>query len=290
MAKIGVSGPWVAKYNNINGIVSYTDGVKLAKMTEFEAAPDDAGGQNNFFADNGIAESDSGSSGSGTITESVDNFSQEGSKLILGIKEETVTVDGSPVKELVFDDDAAPGYFGHGIVVKKRKNGKDLWRAVVHTKVMYSVPSDAATTQGESIEWQAEELSAKYMRDDTAKRRWKREATLNTEQDAIAYVEHVLNIQGLGQLTVTSIAGATTGDTKISVSPALIPGNSYKYVVAPAVGMPSFDEVIGDGYTVWNGTDDITAATGMEILVVEVDASNKAKKAGSTTITANEGV
>lgn len=289
MAKIGVSGPWVAKYININGVVSYSDGVMLAMMTQFEASPDDSGNDNNFYANNQIVETDRGSSGSGTITESVDHFGQEGSKLILGAKERSIEIDGSPITYLAFGDGTSPDYFGHGIVIKKRKNGKDLWRAVVYRKVMFSIPADAATTQGETIEWQAEELTATYMRDDTLDRDWKYECTFNTEAEAEAFVRAVLNIQSLQALTVTSSAGAEVGFTAIAVSPALEQGHSYKYAIAAAVGLPVYDQAIDEGYTDWDGTADIRALSGNQILVVEVDADRKAKKGGIAMITTNEG-
>ena len=62
------------------------------------------------------------------------------------------------------------------------------------TKVMFSVPNDSATTQGESIEWQTPELSATIMRDDSTNHMWKREATFTTEAQAEAYIKNRLNI------------------------------------------------------------------------------------------------
>ena len=56
------------------------------------------------------------------------------------------------------------------------------------------VPSDAATTQGKTIEWQVPELSATIMRDDSANHIWKREATFTTEAQAEAYIKARLNI------------------------------------------------------------------------------------------------
>lgn len=90
----------------------------------------------------------------------------------------------------------------------------------------------------------------------------------------------------LGDLTVTSAAGANAGDTAITVEPAKASGNSYKYKVGASLTAPSYDQVISSGYTNWNGTDEITAATGQKIMIVEVDGSNKAKKVGQTTVTA----
>lgn len=289
MAKIGVSGPWIARYRNVNGVISYEGGIKLAMLTQFEAAPDTSSNDNNFYADNALRETARNSSRSGTITESVDDFTQEGSKMILGVQERTITVNGEERKYLAFNDSANPGYFGHGIVIKKRKNNVDLWRAVVHRKIMFDVPGDAATTQGETIEWQAEELTGTYMPDDSPSHDWKSDATFSDEVTAVAFVESILNIQSLGALTVTSEAGEDVGFTTITISPALISGHTYKFIVAVAVGLPSFDQVIGEGYTDWDGTSDIQAAAGQQILVVEVDAESKAKKGGIATIIVNGG-
>lgn len=90
----------------------------------------------------------------------------------------------------------------------------------------------------------------------------------------------------LGTLTVTSAAGTTTGKTAISVNPTLTSGNSYKYKVAANPTMPTFDQLISQGYTAWNGTDEITAATGTKIVIVEVTPNGHAVKAGEATVTA----
>lgn len=90
----------------------------------------------------------------------------------------------------------------------------------------------------------------------------------------------------LGKLTVTSVAGTNTGDTKITVAPELTSGNAYKYKVAANPTIPAYDASCTTGYTTWDGRADITATTGQKIVVVEVDSNNKAKKAGMATVTA----
>lgn len=90
----------------------------------------------------------------------------------------------------------------------------------------------------------------------------------------------------LGTLNVTSAAGATTGKTAITVTPTLTSGNSYKYKVAANPTMPTYDQLISQGYTAWNGTDEITAATSSKIVIVEVNANGHAVKAGEATVTA----
>jgi len=91
----------------------------------------------------------------------------------------------------------------------------------------------------------------------------------------------------LGELTVTSAVGTDSGTTAITVTPALTSGNSYKYKTGSSVIMPAHDQSCTN-WSVWDGTSDITATTGDDIVIVEVDASYKAKKAGKTTVTAAE--
>lgn len=92
---------------------------------------------------------------------------------------------------------------------------------------------------------------------------------------------------GLDNLTVTSVAGTNTGDTKITVSPTLTSGNTYKYKVSDNATFPAYGQNVKT-WTVWDGTADITAATGKEIVIVECDANYQAVKAGIATVTAKE--
>ena len=183
MATIGLSKPYYGIYSASGTTVSYTDGAVMGKATEANIEIDTTE-DNNLYGDNAIAEADRSFAG-GTLTLSTTDLSQEVSKAILGLKESAITgiegVTDTSVKELIYDDDQSTPYLGVGFIIKKKVNGAYRWRAVVLTKVMFSVPADAATTQGESIEWQTPELSATIMRDDSATHMWKREATFTTE-------------------------------------------------------------------------------------------------------------
>ena len=200
MATIGLSKPHYAVYSAGSGTPSYASGGVMGKATqadiEIETSED-----NNLYADNAIAETDRSFAG-GTLTLSTDDLSQEVSKAILGLTEQSLSeitgVTDEDVKELVYDDTQQTPYLGVGFIIKKKVNGVYKWRAVVLTKVMFAVPSDSATTQGESIEWQVPELSATIMRDDSATHIWKREATFTTEAQAEAYIKDRLNITGGG--------------------------------------------------------------------------------------------
>lgn len=196
MAVIGLSKPYYGIYSATGNAVSYANGAVMGKATEANIEIDTTE-DNNLYADNGIAETDRSFAG-GTLTLSTDDLSQEVAKAILGLTETAITgiegVTDTSVKELVYDDTQTTPYLGVGFIVKKKVGGAYKWRAVVLSKVMFSVPADAATTQGESIEWQVPELSATIMRDDSATHMWKREATFTTEAQAEAYIKARLNI------------------------------------------------------------------------------------------------
>lgn len=90
---------------------------------------------------------------------------------------------------------------------------------------------------------------------------------------------------GLDNLSVTSVAGTASGDTKVTVSPTLTAGNSYKYKVADNAVLPAVGQNVRT-WSSWDGTSDITAATGKEIVVVECDAAYRAVKGGVATVMA----
>lgn len=83
-------------------------------------------------------------------------------------------------------------------------------------------------------------------------------------------------------LTVTSAAGAT-GKTAVTVSPALISGNSYVYKTAASVDMPLTGDDLSS-WTVWNGTVEISATAGNTIVIAEVDSAKKCVKAGKAVV------
>lgn len=196
MATIGLSKPYYAIYAEAGGVVSYSDGAVMGKATEANISIETTE-DNNLYGDNGLAETDRRFA-NGTLTLSTTDLSQEVSKAILGLTEQTITgIDGvtdTSVKELVYDDAQVTPYLGVGFIIKKKVNGAYKWRGVVLPKVMFSVPEDAATTQGESIEWQTPELTGTIMRDDSATHVWKKEATFTTEAQAEAYIKARLGI------------------------------------------------------------------------------------------------
>lgn len=196
MAKVGLSKPYYAVYSEGSGTPTYSAGAVMGKATEANIEIDTAD-NNNLYGDNGIAETDVQFAG-GTLTLSTTDLSPEVSAAILGITPSAISeitgITDEDVKELVFDDNQVTPYLGIGFIVKHIVNGVTKWRGIVLTKVIFSVPPDSATTQGETIEWQVPELTGTIMRDDSAAHAWKREATFTTEAQAEAYIKDRLDI------------------------------------------------------------------------------------------------
>jgi hypothetical protein len=89
----------------------------------------------------------------------------------------------------------------------------------------------------------------------------------------------------LGTITVQSAAGTAVGATKLTVTPALTSGNSYKYKVSDE------ETTVEAGQNVrvwksWDGKSDIVAESGKHIIVAECDKNYEVLKAGSATVTA----
>lgn len=197
MAKVGLSKPYYAIYSAGSGTPTYSSGAAMGKAIEANIEIETSD-NNNLHADNAIAETDVQFAG-GTLTLSTDDFSPEVSAAILGITPtplgEIAGVTDKSVNELIYDDNQVTPYLGVGFIVKHIVGGVTKWRSIVLTKTIFSVPADAATTQGESIEWQVPELTATIMRDDSSTHAWKKEAMFTTEAQAEAYIKDRLGIE-----------------------------------------------------------------------------------------------
>ena len=103
--------------------------------------------------------------------------------------------------------------------------------------------------------------------------------------ETIAQIKRGGYAQGL---TVTSEAGTSEGDTKITVSPAKAAGNSYVYTVSATAVSMSENLAVIEG-TAWNGTDEITLDSGKIIGIYELNSDSKAVKFGQAVAEVNPG-
>lgn len=164
---IGFSKPYIALYSESGGVITYSSGQLLARGVSVSGEPESSD-NNNFYADNIVAESDAGAFTGGTVTLTVDGLLQDAEKLLQGLG--SVDADGF----LNYDDDQAIPYVGIGFVVETMSDGVRYFTPVVFTKARANQLSVNAETEGESIDWQTQEISFSVYKDDSAKHCWKR--------------------------------------------------------------------------------------------------------------------
>lgn len=163
---IGFSLPWVAKYTESEGVVTYSNAMRLARGVSVSAETDSSD-NNNFYADNIIAESDAGTFSGGTVTLTVDGLFQDAEKLIQGLQA------ANTAGFLVYDDNQAAPYVGVGFVIKYMSEGVTYYTPVIFTKTRAGQLAISAETQGESIDWQTAEVPFSIFKDDTSAHAWK---------------------------------------------------------------------------------------------------------------------
>ena len=197
MATKGLKLPYYAVYTGGTNTATYSNSGIAGHAISFSLSAEKTDDVP-LYADNEIVEIDHGKFREGTLTLNTDNLSDALSKALLGAKEKTRTVGSTTVTELVWDDDQSYVEVGLGIIECKQVSNVDKFRAVVILRVAFSLTSEQATTQGETVEWQTPTIEGKVYRsalnDSDYKHPWKVEATFDTEAEAEAYIKAVLNI------------------------------------------------------------------------------------------------
>jgi phi13 family phage major tail protein len=185
----GFSKPYVATYSNAGNVVTYSSGQLLARGVSVNLQPESAE-DNNFYADNIVAESAAGEFIGGTVELEVDGLFRDTEDLIFGSPE---AVDG-----WVGDGDAsAAPYCGVGFIVRWMSDGVTKYQPVVLPKVKFNIPEEERATQEDEIDWQTTTLVATLMRDDTVNKNWRyRGAEFSTEALAEAELQEFLGISG----------------------------------------------------------------------------------------------
>ena len=193
MVTTGFSMPYVAKYANTGTTVTYTSGMDLARGVSLSLEIDTAD-DNNFYANNVLAEVETAQFTSGSATVTVDGLSNEAATLIFGLPaapETTLQMQG-------YGEALNPPYVGFGCVRRTQMEGKVEYWPLILPKIKFGLPSDEMATQEDQIDWQTQELTATIQRDDTTAKNWKVISAegLATEAEAYAAVKAFLGGAG----------------------------------------------------------------------------------------------
>jgi len=185
----GFSKPYVALYSNTGTTVTYSDGMELARGVDVNISPESSE-DNNFYANNVIAESASGQFTGGTVELTVDGLLTAAEKLIMGLPD--ADTDGWTA----YGANQTVPYVGLGFIVRYQNDGVVKYVPFVLPKVMFNVIGTEAATQEDEIDWQTQSLTAVIHRDDTADQNWKLVGTeFATEALAEAALKKKLGIE-----------------------------------------------------------------------------------------------
>lgn len=214
MVTTGFSKPYVAKYGTSSGAASntYTNGMALGRGVNVTVEVD-AGDDNNFYADNVIAETAAAQFTTATGTVTVDGLDNDAATLILGLPAPTsFEVETSESVQLQgYGGVMDPPYVGFAYIRRTMMNGVTSFYPVVHPKVRFAIPSDSAATQEDTIDWQTQELTATILRDDTTVANWKITTSepCDSEAEAEAVIKKYFNI--VDTLNLNSVSSADGG-------------------------------------------------------------------------------
>ena len=292
MATIGLSRPYIARYTNAGTSVSYAGGRLLGKATELSIELSD-NNSNIFYADNGPAEQDNQFSG-GTISITTDDLRPQALLSALGMVQETlaaVTDITTPnAAWLVNNDSQSIPYVGFGAVAMKKTNGATKYVGIVLDKVQFANPNDSITTKGESIEWQAPQLTGTIYRSDNSSHSWKRITTpLDSEAEADAAVRAYLGITEASitpSLSALSIGTLTLDPTFASGTLVYTTSTTNAKDAVTATATNAGDDVIikVNGTRIASG-DDANWVTGTNTVEITVSNSGGAMRQYIVTAT-----
>lgn len=186
---VGFSNPYVAKYNNAGGAVTYTEGMRLARGVSVSLSVEASDG-NDFYADDVIAESENGLFAGGKVKLTVDGLHDAADRFISGLPEPTPIKygDNQTVNVQKYTASAKPPYVGIGFIIQYRSGGVTTFVPMILTKAKFQTHGTEASRKEGTISWQTQELTADLSRDDTPDESWKWVAegqTSRTAADAI---------------------------------------------------------------------------------------------------------
>lgn len=206
----GFSKPYVAKYNANGGVVSFTEGRKLARGVSVSLEPNSSS-DNKFYADNQTAESASGTFTSGTVTLTVDGLFMDAERFIQGLPEA-----GSDGWTSYGDNKETPNV-AVGFVVRYQSDGVEIFVPTILPKTKFGLFNLSAQTQGEEIDWQTQEISADIMRADNSNHDWRMVGNdFSSEAEAEKALQTKLGIYVINPVVEAVADGVTLFDTLVS--------------------------------------------------------------------------
>lgn len=168
----GFSYPLVGLYGYTGGAVTITNPMVLARGVGVEISVNVAS-ENEFYADNALAESENDIFESGSLRLTVDGLFDKANRMISGQAEPAeVTFGESKVKLTKYSADAQAPYVAVGVIVEYKSAGQRIYTPTVVVKTKFKPSGTSAQTRGKTTTWQTQDLEAVIHRADDGNWKW----------------------------------------------------------------------------------------------------------------------
>ena len=190
----GCSHLVVAKYAAAGGNFSYSDARILARLVQADISVEQEADVE-FYADNVLAESESGTFASGALKLTVDGLFDEARRYIEGIPEPVKATYGEiEVNETRYAANAQPPYVAVGLVLMG-KSGANVFEPVILPKTKFKPSGLSAKTKEKTASYQTQDLETVIHRADDADGTWKISlGDFDSEANAIAALDAAMGL------------------------------------------------------------------------------------------------
>lgn len=195
MAKYDLRYIQCAKYNNNNGVISFTDKQKVGDAITANIELRFAEGR--LYAESVLAEFIRKCTG-GTISLGVKYILQAAQKMMFGLSERSRSVTpaggtATEVKSLVTKRNTVGQYVGVSFYTPALYEGVEKYDCIFVGKCMFGEPSESAQTAGENIQFGTPVTNGEFLADDSEEGQIKEAVTVDTEAMARAWCDAVLS-------------------------------------------------------------------------------------------------
>lgn len=191
MPQFDLHSIYVAKYNNNNGAVSYSNGTKIGDAMNVNIQLRFA--EARLYAESRLAEYVRKCVG-GTISIGEKYIPDAAQKLMFGAKEKTRTVSQTSVTGLEYGSKDVPNDVGVGMIAPDMVDGDEKYTCVLVKRALFGPPSMSLQTMGQNIQFNTPTVTGEFMPDQTDGATYLEVAVLDDAAKADAWVKAALNI------------------------------------------------------------------------------------------------
>lgn len=189
----GFSYPVVGLYACNGGKVEITKGRVLARGVGVDIKINTSS-ENEFYADNALAESENDVFESGSMKLTVDGLFDAAERMISGQADpEEATYGETKVKLAKYAADAQPPYISVGVIVEYKSKNKKIYVPNVVVKTKFKPTGTSAQTRGKTTSWQTQDLETTIHRAEDGNWKWVGE-DFATEAEAKAVLNTIFGI------------------------------------------------------------------------------------------------